>query len=141
MNHVAPHSSKPAGSIFARAPRGPRGPRRDRRAIRIEQLKERSFDTVRLFCTGGWILAGPKDVVPLAPFEAVFLITLAGHRLATKDILMEALWPDPDAMPDYWDDQISVRVCKLKKKLKQVGAKEQIVNAFARGYWLRRDTK
>ncbi|WP_297020755.1 helix-turn-helix domain-containing protein [Thalassospira sp.] len=135
MNHIASNSTKPNGSVFARPPRGPR---RDRRAIRIETLKKRSFDTARLFCAGGWILAGPKDVIPVAPLEAVLLITLAGHRLATDEILMEALWPHPDDMPDYWADQIKVRVCKLKKQLKQVGATEQIVNEFGRGYWLRR---
>ena len=138
MNHIAPHSRKPAGSIFARPARGPR---LRTRASRIEELKKRTFDSTRMFHCQGWILAGPKDVVPLAPLEAVLLLTVAGHRLATEEILMEALWPDPDDMPDYWADQINVRVCALRKSLKQVGAAEEIINEWGRGFYLRRAAK
>ena len=136
MNHIASTSTKPAGSIFARAPRAPV---QDRRSRKIAKLKKRPFDSARLFCAGGWILAGPQDVVAVSSSEAVLLLTLAGHRLATDEILMEALWPHPDDMPDYWSDQIRVRVSKLRKQLKRVGAKEQIVVEHGRGYWLRRD--
>ena len=135
MNHIASTSIKPTGSIFARAPRQKK---RDRRTIKIEALKQCSFHSVRLFCEGGWILAGPKDVVAVSSSEAVLLLTLAGHRLATDEILMEALWPHPDDMPDYWSDQIRVRVSKLRKQLKHVGAQEQIVVEHGRGYWMRR---
>lgn len=89
----------------------------------------------------GTLLAGPIDVVPLAPLDAVLLLTVAGHRLATEEILMEALWPDPDDMPDYWADQIKVRVCALRKSLKQVGAAEEIINEWGRGFYLRRANK
>ncbi|MBR9902097.1 helix-turn-helix domain-containing protein [Thalassospira sp. SM2505] len=138
MNHIASNSTKPAGSIFARTPRKKKY---DHRTIRIEQLKTRSFDSLRLLYTGGWILAGPKDVVAVSSSVAVLLLAISGHRLATDEILMEALWPHPDDMPDYWADQIRVRVCKLRRLIKRVGGTEQIVVEHGRGYWLRRHAK
>ncbi|MBO6771737.1 MULTISPECIES: helix-turn-helix domain-containing protein [unclassified Thalassospira] len=138
MNHIASNSTKPAGSIFARTPRKKKC---DQRTIRIDQLKTRSFDSLRLLYTGGWILAGPKDVVAVSSSVAVLLLAISGHRLATDEILMEALWPHPDDMPDYWADQIRVRVCKLRRLIKRVGGTEQIVVEHGRGYWLRRHAK
>ncbi|MAZ33406.1 MAG: hypothetical protein CMO06_09705 [Thalassospira sp.] len=138
MNHIAPYSRKPVGSIFVRPGRGPK---LKERASKIEELKKRTFDSTRLFHVQGWILAGPNDVIPIRPHEAVLLIAVTGRRMATKDDVMEALWPNPDLMPDFWADQIRELVHRLRRSLKQVGASEEIVTAWGRGFYLRRNTK
>ncbi len=75
-------------------------------------------------------------VVHLTPQETAILIEMQVDPLVTPKALSEALWPNPDLMPDTWHDVIKSRICSLNKRLRPSGWK--VRNLWGRGYTLER---
>ena len=57
----------------------------------------------------------------LQPSEGLILMALLGNRIASTDLLVEVLWPNPDDMPDYWNESLVCQISKLRRKLKFFG--------------------
>ncbi|MCK5446441.1 MAG: winged helix-turn-helix domain-containing protein [Rhodospirillaceae bacterium] len=66
-------------------------------------------------------LVAPGRTEPLHPQEHTILLALMLSKYNSAELLAEILWPHPDDMPDTWNDVVSVRVCHLRRKLKDFG--------------------
>ncbi len=67
------------------------------------------------------MLIAPGRRQPLSPQEHTILLALMGRPYCNAELLAEAVWPDPDDMPDSWHDALSVLVCTLRQKLRYFG--------------------
>ncbi|WP_417624993.1 helix-turn-helix domain-containing protein [Paremcibacter congregatus] len=104
-----------------------------------KKARPKTFPTTRIFfdrpCSAS--LVGPSGSVAIAGQVATLLMVLCGkperHISAWMDIA-ECLWPDPDAMPDAWSDQIGIQMCRLRKALKSINSEIRIVTHWGRGF-------
>lgn len=69
-----------------------------------------------------WHLTDGEHICWLTPHQTdlIFTLLMNDHQATTEEI-MEQMWPDPDTMPDYWNDNIRVHVCRLREKLLTFG--------------------
>ncbi|WP_417625179.1 helix-turn-helix domain-containing protein [Paremcibacter congregatus] len=117
-------------------------------ALDIEQHVRKAavskFATTRIIFPKGSdraVLAARDGAIALRQTELRLFVVLANHPNAgiRSDIeIAEVLWPDPDAMPDYWASVIQVTVAALRKKLRQVGSEIEICTMWWRGYCMKR---
>ena len=66
--------------------------------------------------------------------EVKLLFLLMFHRKVTKKMAMEALWPNPDLMPDCWNATMMVYIHYVREKLKPHGWR--VVNRYTQGWQL-----
>jgi len=72
--------------------------------------------------------------VSMQPSQVTLLIALAKHRGASCEVLIRAVWGNPDREPDSANKMISVYVYHLRRRLRAFGL--GIKNVFAVGYEL-----
>ena len=53
--------------------------------------------------------------------QAKVLLTCMCRRVATKDLLIDVIWPDPDHMPLNAINVISVYITKIRNKIRPLG--------------------
>ncbi len=66
-------------------------------------------------------IVGGGQAVRLTPQEATVLLAVMARPEVAAAELAELLWPDPDAMPDFWRDNIGAVLCTLNAKLRPFG--------------------
>jgi DNA-binding winged helix-turn-helix (wHTH) protein len=59
--------------------------------------------------------------VRITEFQSRVLWALMCHRYASHEILLDVLWPDPDATPDTWRWCMTKHVSDLRAALRQFG--------------------
>lgn len=99
----------------------------------------RTFATTRVFFDRpkGATLAGPGGETSIEGQHLAIFLTLCGKgrcHVSEWMSLAEAIWPDPDAMPDAWLELIRVRVCELRAALKSIKSEITIVTHWGRGF-------
>ena len=110
----------------------------------LKKAAQRKFPTTRVIfskCGGYTFLAGPDGASLITPTQLMLFVSLAKEQPGTYrncEEISEAIWPDPDTMPDYWGDIVRVAIHHLRKKLDQVGSELSIVTTKTRGYYLQR---
>jgi DNA-binding response OmpR family regulator len=82
-------------------------------------------------------LAGPHGEVRLTRSEHIVLMCLAQRRgrLVTWDALIGALW-EPDNEPEAALDAVKVYICRVRAKLRRVGAAAMIETVRGAGFVL-----
>lgn len=53
----------------------------------------------------------------LTPRQELFLLTVMGTPFTSEELMMEIIWPDPDKMPDLWNDILLDIQWHLNKKI------------------------
>jgi len=72
----------------------------------------------------------------ISPQQLTILWELMARRSVTKDQLVEALWPNPDKMPDYFYNIICIRIHQLRKVIRPGGW--DVINRYSMPYTLER---
>lgn len=83
-----------------------------------------------------WLLVGRNgNRVRVSEQRAELLLMFAGRKFVSYDDLSEFFWPDPDAMPDMWMDNIRVKLHFLRHNiLNPVGLR--LRSAYNAGYYI-----
>lgn len=86
----------------------------------------------------------PTDTEPLPEWRLSGQLTilfrgLMAHRVATREILICALYPDPDDEPDDAENLLRVQIRKLRLTLRPLGV--QVQNAWGQGYFFSASAK
>ncbi len=81
-----------------------------------------------------YMLTVGSNSTPISPQQWNVIWCAMLNPVATHDMLMDALWPDPDRMPDCWSGVLRVLICNLNKILKGTGVKIRCISR--RGYLL-----
>lgn len=81
----------------------------------------------------GMICRG-DDVCLLTPIETSILFSLMCRPRVPAALMSEAVWPDPDTMPDGWNDLLRVEMTRLRAKVKVFGV--HISTTYGQGYTL-----
>jgi DNA-binding response OmpR family regulator len=82
-------------------------------------------------------MASPNGIERLTPCEHAILMCLVQRRgkMIRHDTVIGALW-EPDDEPEWARDAMKVHLCRLRAKLKAVGAATTIDNVWGAGYVL-----
>jgi hypothetical protein len=60
---------------------------------------------------------GPRRT-HLSPILGRMMLCLLGNHLVSKDLFSEAMWPDPNDIPEFWADNMKVRLAGLRGHLR-----------------------
>jgi DNA-binding response OmpR family regulator len=72
------------------------------------------------------------DVVLLNPIQTSILFSLMCRPKVPAALMSEVVWPDPDTMPDRWNDLLRVEMTRLRAKLRAFGVR--ITTVYGQGY-------
>lgn len=79
-------------------------------------------------------IRGPEGSLGLSPSQNRFLLCVMGNALATQELLIDAIWPNPDEMPETAPDVIRVMAVRIRRKLS--GTRWRLHNDHGQGYRL-----
>ena len=57
--------------------------------------------------------------VHLMPQEGLCMVALLSHRIVSRDLIADVLWPDVDKTPDWFHTIFAVRICFLRTALRR----------------------